>query len=655
MKKILFLIVCSISIMIFTSLIPNAIAADSIFYDDINLVDDGTDADPPIDFKLEGETFLRKFSNDKSYYWLNDSQVCVPKDIALSYLAFGTDAGTNHIQEYTNCLQDEASCSEANNDVCDFEHSSRNIFIGDKAGRDLERGKGNIFIGNEAGVSGGLESAALNLTPRLNVFIGEGANGWPEAQYDGYNTIIGGTAGFANSAGYNTFIGAEAGKFSTTGSGNVFIGANAAAGHYRPGTQNYSAVEDGSRNIHIGYHTEVAEKDISHSIALGTMPVVYDSNQMVVGSDLFSECDGSDCLDISNCDPEDADCTFLGINDSYWGSAVRAERPQPFSFNASGGKGDDVTGADLIIAGGKGTTTANGGNIIFKTALANNLDLNDPFEEQNALIEVMRIDSNGSVDINPVKTDEFFRVGLDLTTIDFYSGSTKSGGARALNVLLDHKGTPTNGHYGIEGANYIVRLSGDGNFDSGLVQQNQILFNSDNSYDFTYLFGNSVQLTAAGAEYSGTHRIDNYVGYFSYAFSNSQTLNGTDWRHAHFTDFPDFGGTVDSVTGLWIDKQTYGTNNYGIVLDGDGAGADIVFGPNQNVSLYSKSDNKLYANDGINETQVSPHDPVTNEWVFYSKNLKTGKVLRVNMEDLVRDMEKLTGKKYLVESFVKDK
>lgn len=107
--------------------------------------------------------------------------------------------------------------------------------------------------------------------------------------------------------------------------------------------------------------------------------------------------------------------------------------------------------------------------------------------------------------------------------------------------------------------------------------------------------------------------------------------------------------------GLLIDKQDVATNNYGIVLNGDGAGADIVFGPNKDASIYSNN-GELFAKDGVgNVTQISPHDPRTGEWIFYSKNIKTGRTVRVNMEELIRDMEKLTGKKYMVESFVKDK
>ncbi|MBI4681101.1 MAG: hypothetical protein HY753_07885 [Nitrospirae bacterium] len=41
-----------------------------------------------------------------------------------------------------------------------------------------------------------------------------------------------------------------------------------------------------------------------------------------------------------------------------------------------------------------------------------------------------------------------------------------------------------------------------------------------------------------------------------------------------------------ALAGLVIDKQTSGTNNYGIILNGDGAGADLVMGADRETKLY---------------------------------------------------------------------
>jgi len=115
------------------------------------------------------------------------------------------------------------------------------------------------------------------------------------------------------------------------------------------------------------------------------------------------------------------------------------------------------------------------------------------------------------------------------------------------------------------------------------------------------------------------------------------------------------GGLINAETnsGLWIDKIQGGTTNRGIVLAGDGAGSDIVFGPTLDASIYSNGGH-LYAKDvTAHETLISPHDPETGEWIYYSKNVKTGEVVRVDMEKLVKAVEKLTGEKFMVKTMGK--
>jgi len=71
--------------------------------------------------------------------------------------------------------------------------------------------------------------------------------------------------------------------------------------------------------------------------------------------------------------------------------------------------------------------------------------------------------------------------------------------------------------------------------------------------------------------------------------------------------------------------------------------------------VYS-SGGELFAMDAAgNSTQLSPHDTATGEWIFYSKNTKTGRIVRVDMERLVRKIEELTGEQFLMESWEKEK
>jgi hypothetical protein len=47
-----------------------------------------------------------------------------------------------------------------------------------------------------------------------------------------------------------------------------------------------------------------------------------------------------------------------------------------------------------------------------------------------------------------------------------------------------------------------------------------------------------------------------------------------------------------------------------------------------------------------NETKISPHND-NGEWEYYSKNSRTGKTVRINMEAMIRDLESFTGNKYI--------
>jgi hypothetical protein len=116
---------------------------------------------------------------------------------------------------------------------------------------------------------------------------------------------------------------------------------------------------------------------------------------------------------------------------------------------------------------------------------------------------------------------------------------------------------------------------------------------------------------------------------------------------------------ISNLTGLWIDKQTTGSsNNYGLVLDGDGAGADLVFGDAGGACrprIFSSGGGIYTENSNCTQKLISPHDSETGEWIYYSKNVKTGKTVRVNMEKLVRAVEKLTGETFMVETLMEDK
>ena len=68
--------------------------------------------------------------------------------------------------------------------------------------------------------------------------------------------------------------------------------------------------------------------------------------------------------------------------------------------------------------------------------------------------------------------------------------------------------------------------------------------------------------------------------------------------------------------------------------------------------IYSKlvsGHAELFVQDSnSNVTQISPHNP-EGEWQYFSKNIKTGKVVRINMEKMIRKLEEITGESFMEE------
>jgi len=84
------------------------------------------------------------------------------------------------------------------------------------------------------------------------------------------------------------------------------------------------------------------------------------------------------------------------------------------------------------------------------------------------------------------------------------------------------------------------------------------------------------------------------------------------------------GGTADRATTEG-DKQLVlfnGTAPVGTLTNG--------------VSFYSASGEARVMDAAGNSTLLSPHDQTTNEWIFHSKHTPTGKVLRIDVERLLK-------------------
>ena len=129
--------------------------------------------------------------------------------------------------------------------------------------------------------------------------------------------------------------------------------------------------------------------------------------------------------------------------------------------------------------------------------------------------------------------------------------------------------------------------------------------------------------------------------------------------------------SANTMTFTTKANETMRLDNGGNVLIGAtvsptaNGGRVLVFGDNganptpgtATAAMFAKTVStvvEMFAVDSAgNASQISPHDPETGEWIYYSKNIRTGVVKKVNMEKLVALVEELSGEK-LMQEWVED-
>ncbi len=268
---------------------------------------------------------------------------------------------------------------------------------------------------------------------------------------------------------------------------------------------------------------------------------------------------------------------------------------------------------------------------------------------------------------NFTKTDNTFYNANSMQVTDSNTGGSK--GTTALLFNLFHAAEGSNYTQNIAAMNASINLDGSGAWNGsgiGLFPFNAKLGIRNGTGDYDIDTVNIVRLVlATNPAFTQTITVDNLaiIKANSEMSAGSGTLNGTNWYGVYVNDIANnLGGSITAnitnSAGLWMDKQTIAGKNYGLVLDGEGAGSDVVFGEHSNQvrpRIYSNA-GQIYADDALgSHSLISPHDPVAGEWIFYSKNLNTGKTVRVNMEKLVKAVEKLTGETFMVETLMEDK
>ncbi len=136
---------------------------------------------------------------------------------------------------------------------------------------------------------------------------------------------------------------------------------------------------------------------------------------------------------------------------------------------------------------------------------------------------------------------------------------------------------------------------------------------------------------------------------------NSDIVISSDDSSGGLANYIMADGSTGEVKLYHYGTEKIKTQSTGVALTGVMAMAVESGDPSgvaNNAHIYAKDDSasaEVYVRDEAgNVTKLSPHNEKGN-WEYFSRNTITGKVVRVDMEEMIKDIEKLTGKKYIKE------
>ena len=154
---------------------------------------------------------------------------------------------------------------------------------------------------------------------------------------------------------------------------------------------------------------------------------------------------------------------------------------------------------------------------------------------------------------------------------------------------------------------------------------------------------------------AGSHAGDQNI-YFGYNFTDNENyLLGDGGDSFHIRQFGDgsnsYGAGQIVIEGGYAEinnaGQSGGTNTSYLEIKERSGDPTAESGSAQ---FYVKSGEMFVQDGGGNATQLSPHNEA-GEWHYFSRNEKTGKEVKVNMEKMIRKLEDITGETFF-ETFV---
>ena len=251
-----------------------------------------------------------------------------------------------------------------------------------------------------------------------------------------------------------------------------------------------------------------------------------------------------------------------------------------------------------------------------------------------------RLDAEGNLEAS----DGTFRGTLSATSGTVGGFTIASTTLTGNNIILDSGNSKIKVTYGgsieLESQTldtYIINIDTDNNF---IFSADGLATGETNSIIF-------------GKNASGNLRPDGFVVYTKEEIIlESKTTTGTD-REIYVNITPDEFRVRGSKDGVYSDVPILEINQERALLLYNLTSLPTAQGNRS--GLYAKdvsSSSELFAFDEAgNTTQLSPHNPETKEWEFYSKNTKTGRVLKIKMEQLMKKLDEQYGGGFIEEYF----
>jgi hypothetical protein len=268
--------------------------------------------------------------------------------------------------------------------------------------------------------------------------------------------------------------------------------------------------------------------------------------------------------------------------------------------------------------------------------------------------EKMRITSTGSVGINITNPGAKLDILGTTSTIGL---KIRSGGTSNIVDIANVSGTQA---FFIDSLGRVGIGTATPGFKLGITLANAtsdyLHIGQDVTYGAFIAGGNN---STAGSAFIGNFLFNTTTPASSISAGNTSTADGIYFDNGiHFLSNNSISGAFTpaerltikntgniKIAGTALRATTEGTNHLDI-FDGTAPVGTLTNG----ISIYSSAGEAYIMDAAGNTTLQSPHDPITNYWIFDSKNEVRGTSLRIDMEQMMKELNNTFGWDYVHET-----